>query len=73
MARRKSANKWLFYTVEVATLLAGAAISGVNLWAVKDASGGSTVRHSRRPRGDGGGGGETVQVSRKLAALPGPG
>lgn len=30
-------NKWLFYTAEVATLLAGAAIPVVNLWAVKDA------------------------------------
>ncbi|MBA3962751.1 MAG: DUF4231 domain-containing protein [Chthoniobacterales bacterium] len=29
-------NKRLFYTVEVATLLAGAAIPVVNLWAVKD-------------------------------------
>ena len=30
-------NKHLFYTVEVATFLAGAAIPVVNLWAVKDA------------------------------------
>ena len=30
-------NKWLFYTMEVATLLAGAAIPVVNLWVVKDA------------------------------------
>lgn len=29
-------NKRLFYTVEVATLLAGAAIPVVNLWVVKD-------------------------------------
>ncbi len=29
-------NKRLFYTVEVATLLAGAAIPVINLWAVKD-------------------------------------
>jgi hypothetical protein len=34
---RARLNKWLFYTVEVATLLAGAAIPVVNLWAVKDA------------------------------------
>jgi Protein of unknown function (DUF4231) len=30
-------NKWLFYTVEVITLLSGAAIPVVNLWVVKDA------------------------------------
>jgi len=35
--KRARLNKWLFYTVEVATLLAGAAIPVVNLWAVKDA------------------------------------
>jgi hypothetical protein len=35
--RKASWNKWLFYTVELATLLAGAAIPVVNLWAVKDA------------------------------------
>ena len=35
--RRARLNKQLFYTVEVATLLAGAAIPVVNLWAVKDA------------------------------------
>lgn len=29
-------NKWLFYTMEVATLLSGAAIPVVNLWVVKD-------------------------------------
>jgi hypothetical protein len=34
---RARLNKRLFYTVEVATLLAGAAIPVVNLWAVKDA------------------------------------
>jgi hypothetical protein len=34
---RARLNKWLFYTVEVATLLAGAAIPVVNLWAVRDA------------------------------------
>ena len=34
---RAKLNKRLFYTVEVATLLAGAAIPVVNLWAVKDA------------------------------------
>lgn len=34
--KRARLNKWLFYTVEVATLLAGAAIPVVNLWAVKD-------------------------------------
>jgi hypothetical protein len=34
---RAKLNKWLFYTVEVATVLAGAAIPLVNLWAVKDA------------------------------------
>jgi hypothetical protein len=34
---RAKLNKWLFYTVEVATVLAGAAIPVVNLWAVKDA------------------------------------
>ena len=32
--------------------------------------GGGALRHSRRHRGNGGGGGETLQVSRKLAALP---
>ena len=35
--KRARLNKWLFYTVEVATLLAGAAIPVVNLWVVKDA------------------------------------
>ena len=30
-------NKRLFYTAEVTTVLAGAAIPVVNLWAVKDA------------------------------------
>ena len=30
-------NKWLFYTMEVATLLSGAAIPVVNLWVVRDA------------------------------------
>ena len=34
---RAKLNKRLFYTVEVATVLAGAAIPVVNLWAVKDA------------------------------------
>jgi Protein of unknown function (DUF4231) len=34
---RAKLNKHLFYTVEVATVLAGAAIPVVNLWAVKDA------------------------------------
>jgi len=34
---RAKLNKRLFYTAEVATLLAGAAIPVVNLWAVKDA------------------------------------
>ena len=34
--KRARLNKWLFYTVEVATLLAGAAIPVVNLWVVKD-------------------------------------
>ena len=34
---RAKLNKRLFYTVEVATLLAGAAVPVVNLWAVKDA------------------------------------
>jgi hypothetical protein len=33
---RAKLNKRLFYTVEVATLLAGAAIPVVNLWVVKD-------------------------------------
>ena len=33
--KRARLNKWLFYTVEVATLLAGAAIPVVNFWAVK--------------------------------------
>ena len=35
--RRARLNKRLFYTAEVATLLAGAAIPVVNLWVVKDA------------------------------------
>ncbi len=35
--KRARLNKWLFYTVEVATLLAGAAIPVVNLWVVKNA------------------------------------
>jgi hypothetical protein len=35
--KRARLNKLLFYTVEVATLLAGAAIPVVNLWAGKDA------------------------------------
>ena len=35
--KRARLNKRLFYTVEVATLLAGAAIPVVNLWVVKDA------------------------------------
>ena len=35
--KRARLNKHLFYTVEVATLLAGAAIPVVNLWVVKDA------------------------------------
>jgi hypothetical protein len=35
--RRARLNKHLFFTVEVATLLAGAAIPVVNLWVVKDA------------------------------------
>jgi hypothetical protein len=30
-------NKWLFYTMEVVTLLSGAAIPVVNLWVIKDA------------------------------------
>ncbi len=34
---RAKLNKRLFYTAEVATLLAGASIPIVNLWAVKDA------------------------------------
>jgi len=34
---RAKLNKRLFYTMEVATVLAGAAIPVVNLWAVKDA------------------------------------
>jgi len=34
---RAKLNKRLFYTAEVATLLAGAAIPVVNLWVVKDA------------------------------------
>jgi len=34
---RAKLNKWLFYTMEVATVLAGAAIPVVNLWVVKDA------------------------------------
>jgi hypothetical protein len=34
---RAKLNKRLFYTVEVMTVLAGAAIPVVNLWAVKDA------------------------------------
>ena len=34
---RAKLNKRLFYMVEVATLLAGAAIPVINLWAVKDA------------------------------------
>lgn len=35
--RRARLNKRLFYTTEVSTLLAGAAIPVVNLWVVKDA------------------------------------
>ena len=35
--KRARLNKHLFYTVEVATLLSGAAIPVVNLWAVQDA------------------------------------
>ena len=35
--KRARLNKRLFYTVEVSTLLAGAAIPVVNLWVVKDA------------------------------------
>jgi len=35
--KRAKLNKHLFYTVEVATVLAGAAVPVVNLWAVKDA------------------------------------
>jgi hypothetical protein len=34
--KRARLNKRLFYTVEVATLLAGAAIPVVNLWVAKD-------------------------------------
>jgi Protein of unknown function (DUF4231) len=34
---RAKLNKRLFYTMEVATVLAGAAIPVVNLWAIKDA------------------------------------
>lgn len=34
--QRARLNKRLFYTVEVATLLAGAAIPVVNLWVIKD-------------------------------------
>lgn len=34
---RAKLNKRLFYTAEVATLLAGAAIPVVNLWVIKDA------------------------------------
>ncbi len=71
---RARRNKRLFYTVEVATLLAGAAIPVVNLWVVKDAYlARSALRHSRRSGGGGGRRRETVQVSRKLAALPGTG
>ncbi len=59
--KRARLNKWLFYTLEVATLLAGAAIPVVNLWAVKDAYlAGVLSRHSRRRRGDGGGRRETI-------------
>ncbi len=56
-------NKRRFYTVEVATLLAGAAIPIVNLWLVEDPYWAGVLCHSWRSRRRGGIRREALQVS----------